>query len=511
LPLHLKKRLQDAYMGLKGYGASFYKDDNISYNRNSSELIDKLLSAVTGTTGDRNMIELFGCVPEIFTPVHAIAFRVASGNFQVKRLEDDAIVTSNKDLNKLLANPNPLQNFQELTYEAMVYEMITGKNFLYSNVPDTLSFNYKNIAALWNLWSQKVTIQARLTHGNIKLLTATQITDLVQDYKLEGHSEPIKPEKILFTHVLSLDAQDNKLNAKSPLHSAQKAIANLIAVYEARNVIYTKRGALGVLVSKKSDESGSVSLTSKEKDDLLKELQDKYGLKRSKSLLAVSDAPIDFIRVAMSIAELEPFKETQADALAIAGVLGVDKDLLPLPDGTTFENKKHAERSLYQNVSIPKAKSWAQSLTTFFRLNEVGLYIDVSFDHIEALQENKKEKSEVFKNNVDSNTKLYEKGVITKNQFLIGCGLQPLDGNGDVFITDVKNDTPLAVRLGVGGTQALQSILSDNNLSEDQKRNVLVILFGIPEDQARVMSVGNGANANNNNSSNQNNNDAAAA
>ena len=39
---------------------------------------------------------------------------------------------------------------------------------------------------------------------------------------------------------------------KSQLSGAHLAIKNLIPVYEARGVIYIKRGALGFLVSKKS-------------------------------------------------------------------------------------------------------------------------------------------------------------------------------------------------------------------------------------------------------------------
>lgn len=494
----LGKRLNNALLSLKGYNATFITTESgTTYNANSSELKD-LLQALSGDVTDHNLIELFHCVPEIFAPVHAVAFRVASGVFQVKKYSDDSVIYENKQLNKLLSTPNPLQNFQQLIYEAVVYELVTGKNFLFHNVPDTLAFDYKNIQALWNLWANKITVNVNLENNQLKLLSATELKDLVKHYKLEGRDKPIEPERILFTHEMTLEAKDNKLNGKSPLASAKKAIANLIAVYEARNVIYTKRGALGFIVSRKSDASGQTALSPKEKKAILDELQEKYGLKKAKSLVGVSDAPVDFVRIAMSIAELQPFEETQADALAIASVLGVDKDLLPLPDGTTFENKKYAERSLYQNVCIPRAKSWAQTLTNFWQLEKYGLYLDVSFDHIEVLQENKKEKSEVTKNNVESFTKLYEKGLITKNQALINCGLEPLDQTGDVFITDVKNDTPLAVRLGVGGTEALKAIITDPNLTEEQKKNTLIILFGLPEDQAAMLAVGNGANATNN-------------
>ena len=48
-------------------------------------------------------------------------------------------------------------------------------------------------------------------------------------------------------------------------------MSNLIAVYEARNVIYVKRGGLGFIVSKKTDATGSIALTDDEKEQLLKQ------------------------------------------------------------------------------------------------------------------------------------------------------------------------------------------------------------------------------------------------
>lgn len=52
-----------------------------------------------------------------------------------------------------------------------------------------------------------------------------------------------------------------------------------------------------------------------------------------------------------------------------------------------------------------------------------------------------------------------------------------------------KDDTPLAVKLGVGGTQALQLILGDPNIDQESKRNTLIILFGIKEEDAKRMVV----------------------
>ena len=60
--------------------------------------------------------------------------------------------------------------------------------------------------------------------------------------------------------------------------------------------------------------------------------------------------------------------------------------------------------------------------------------------------------------------------------------------NGDEEATDLKADTTLlAVTLGVGGTQALTSILADPLLNLEQKKGTLKVLFGLSDEQVKQM------------------------
>jgi hypothetical protein len=224
-----------------------------------------------------------------------------------------------------------------------------------------------------------------------------------------------------------------------------------------------------------------------------------YGVTSGKSLYAVSDQPLDFIRFGMSIEELQPFEETEADAAAIYGALQVPFELAPKPKGSTFSNLGEAKKSFYQNVIIPKAANLMQSISNKLGLTEARLYLHASFDKVDELQENLKEKSEIVRNNTESFTKQYERNLITKNQWLVAMGYEAVP-DGDIYINDQQNDVPLAVKLGVGGTQALQSILADYNLSEEAKKNTIVILFGISEQDAAAMVVSANANRSQNDS-----------
>lgn len=71
------------------------------------------------------------------------------------------------------------------------------------------------------------------------------------------------------------------------------------------------------------------------------------------------------------------------------------------------------------------------------------------------------------------------------NELYESIGKERVEG-GDVKISQQK-DTPLAVVLGVGGTQALQSVLVDTILTPGQKVNILVNLFGVEQEIAEQM------------------------
>lgn len=65
----------------------------------------------------------------------------------------------------------------------------------------------------------------------------------------------------------------------------------------------------------------------------------------------------------------------------------------------------------------------------------------------------------------------------TKNEFRQSLGYEPIE--------DAKSDNSvLAVTLGVGGTQALTSIIADQVLTVEQKKGSLMVLFGLTEQQA---------------------------
>lgn len=376
---------------------------------------------IYGARSDQNLITLYHSIPEIYCPIDAIARRVANATIQLKRIADDEVVDNYKPWNELYTAPNCIQTFRELLYEAVTYKYVTGKNYLYKNVPDTLKIRIDNIAALWNLPADRV---LPLYNYSIKLFSATKLSDVISNYELfDGiNTAQFAVDLILHSKSINLDWQDRRMRGKSPLLAADIAICNLIAVYEARNVIYTKRGALGAIVSKKEDATGPVALTPKEKRGIRSANNGEFGVTGGKDLFPIYDTPVEFVQFGMSIKELQPFDESMADMAAVYSILNVPFDLAPNVKGSTFDNLNNAMRSIYTNTAIPEANTWMESMTRFLGLDLAGYYLYADFSQIHELQENKKELAQVDASNAGTYKNLFLAGVCTLNEWCIKQG-----------------------------------------------------------------------------------------
>jgi len=429
------------------------------------------LSAIWGEYTDGNLVRLFHEVAEIYAPTSIIADRVAGANWQLRKLSDDSIVTNNKYMERLMQQPNPIQNWQDFIQMSEIYELITGKSYIYANVPTGMQVSYRNIATLINLPSDGVQIQLQPI---LKLLSATTKEDLIQHYLCsDGWNglNTIMPEFVLYSKFSSIESRDYGIIGKSPLLSAQKAVSNLLAVYSARNVIYTKRGALGMLVSKKGDDTGLQPLTANEKKRAIDDYNNTYGVTNSKSPVGITDVPLEFIKIAATIQELEPFTETEHDAAAIYATYKVPRELMPRQEGSKYENQAAAEKSVYENVVIPRAQKKAQSLTNFLKLNEMGMYLHADFSHVNVLQENKKEKAEVDWRNNETCRVQFIHGLITLNDWRIKLGYQAIANSFYEKLLYDMSPEELAKVMEIIKLKGNDGSTQQQNVSPDQQQN----------------------------------------
>ena len=379
-------------------------------------------------------------------------------------------------IKKLLKQPNPLQSWNQFMAQAKVYEQAFGEVFVFAIMPTGFTDKSK-IKALWILPNWIVDV--RLTG---KHFLQTDINEIIEGYDISvnGSLTPLARESVLHIRDINQNSLD-VIRGQSRLASLQDPISNIVAAYEARNVLITRKGALGILSNQTRDAAGSVPLKKEDKEDVQEEFK-KYGLGKDQYQVIITNANLKWQPMTFPTRELMLFEEIEDDVRQIADNFDYPMYLLGFKAGTTFSNVGEAKKSLYQDAIIPEAEGWAEAFTTFFDGEKNKIQISVSYDHLEVLQQGEKEKADAFAAKVTANTPLLEKNIITLNQFLTALDLDTRP-DGDKYLSEIQA-MPLAVKLGVGGTQALQAIMTDTNILPAQKVNLLIVVFGLSENEA---------------------------
>lgn len=361
---------------------------------------------VRPTVVGNNFIELFKTIPEVFWPIDFIAKRISEAHFDLKRAKDDSIVWCNRlGADTILKQPNPIMTWREIVYQHFVYKFTTGNAFFRAAMPENITADATKFQWCTNYWSlpaHLVNVKPMDYSYGVPMFGIAKIDELIKGYTLDlGPNSGLTIPYWQIWHdrdgIPELLRGVGYLKATSRLLSVKKPIANLIAVYEARNVIYIKRGALGFIVAQKEDTTGTVALEPDEKKELQNQITNNYGVGEGQSPWAVTDIPVNFIRTNLSISELQPFDETLEDAIKIASIYGIPAVLVPRKDQSTFSNQDTAEKSVYTSVIIPAAKRFCEALTIFLGLEQKGLYLDCDFSDVACLQIGYKENEEVKK------------------------------------------------------------------------------------------------------------------
>lgn len=386
----------------------------------------------TPYVANANFVTLFNTVPEVAWPVNYIASRAAGAKYVLKKFKDDTVVWNNDTINRLLVKPNAFETWYRTLWKHFAYKLVTGNSFIKAAMSDAFAGAktlYKWCDRYVTLEEPYVTIEYKRQMGDI--YGVSDVEDVVQCYY---HDYGTFTRRAIAPQCVFHDVDDtfgfyngDPLRAKSRLMAVLKAISNLIAVYEARNVIYVKRGGLGWLVSEMSDDMGSRALTKEEKKQILEEADKMYGFGAGKYPYGISDVKMNFVRTNLSIADLQPFDETLADAVIIAGIYGIPPVLIPRKDQSTYANQANAEKAVYSSVIIPLVQRFCQEFTHFLGLDQDGLYIDADFSDVDCLQTGKKEEQEVNRLISDRCKIEFESGLITLNDWRAQQGYERVE------------------------------------------------------------------------------------
>lgn len=361
--------------------------------------------------------ELASTIAEIFIPIDAIAERAANIKYDIIDTTTKEIIVPTGNLKRIIDSPNPLEKFSDIIYQDVFSKLSDGNSYVYTKTAESIvNPTYDNISNIWVLRPNLTSPILKKQISNPFLMKT--IGDLVDYYKtFFFYEHKLQPRYVLHNTVLGITQTGT---GKSPLFACEKNINNILAVYQARYNVYAKNGNAGIL-AKAPVGGGGASLQEAidpiTRDTMLKDLQDRNGLTGDKNFIGMSSVPLQFIKTLGTIKELEPFDETLENAIKIAGVFGVNKELIPKKDNATFSNQMIAEKSFWQNVIKGTAYDVANSLNKIYYLPDTWSFVP-NFSGIEALQEDKKAGFEADGLLIDNLDKLRANGIDMTEAYL---------------------------------------------------------------------------------------------
>ena len=346
--------------------------------------------------------EVFQEVPELNAIVTNKSKQIAKGIWMCRDTRTGDPIENDKFL-EILKKPNPLMSGSEFLQAMYVDKEIFGNAYNFLLAPANQSPTPENTAALYNL-------SARYTYPNPtgKLFYQTKLEDIITKYvfHVRGQEYDFRPNQICHisnTNVNFLNGQ--YVVGESPLKSLNWALSNIKAAYEARNIYITRRGAFGVLSNNSKSDMGIEPID--DKAGLQNQLN-KYGLSKKQWQFIVTNADVKWNPISIPTKDLELYKEVREDVIAIANQYNFPVLLLNYMEGSTFSNMETAARQLYTDAIIPDAKHIAQEINRTVNAYDFNKEYYLSYDHVEALQTDKKVEAERNEINIRSIISLNE-------------------------------------------------------------------------------------------------------
>lgn len=381
-------------------------------------------------------------------PLASVIDRLAeydiSGTVEIYRLDgkgsgNPATNIWSQNMRKLLAQPNPLQDWAQFRAQQVAYKKTFGFCPVLPIIPSTMLPDYAQ--ALINLppW-----LFFPIPVPNSNFLTATSIDQIVKGWRINllGRSVTLRPDQVM---ILDDGYMQDEMEAfilpKSRLIGLDMAISNLCAGMEADNVLLRKRGPLGFITHapKTDNVSGNAPMTVEEKEEIQNTLTS-YGLNWSQFQYAISRQPVRWESMGYNVTELGTKETIVAAERAICHRFGYPYVLYEEIDAT-YANGGNAKKGVYQDNIIPGNKKDLAKYNRFFLAADNNCDICGDFSHVAAFQEDEKFKGQAAQLLDQALQIEWLNNVITLNQWRTQRGYDTTS-DGDVYAKDLAQAAP---------------------------------------------------------------------
>jgi hypothetical protein len=368
---------------------------------------------------------------------------------------------SAKRVVELLKSPNALMSFQQLYRTTDAYRMIYGYSVWFTPRISEGSLP----TSILPIPPDKLSIEVDPSYS---ILTNEQPKVTV---RVAGRATNIQLEDLIIFNDIKTGFGDNPLLAQSRMTALYDEVNLLSDIAEAQSSIIRNRGALGVLTRDPRDEKAAGIF-----EDNKKKIQEEYrhyGLSQEQWKIIITSASLRWIPLTMNISDLKLIELEETAAKKVCGICDLPYELLPISGNSSFENRKQALLELYQNYVVPTSVGDANLVTKKLQLRELQVTFD--YTHLPVFQEDQAAKASTISNISSAIATLLGNGTISKAE-----ARKELSVYMDI---DPIAPSALAQTIGVEGTQSMVAIVTDTNLSDDQKRGLLMLLFELTLEQ----------------------------
>ncbi len=377
-------------------------------------------SYALGDIGNIFRIRAFVSVPEV-NAIFNLRAR-AAGNMRIIAVDSVTgleIPTPNDRIIQLINEPNYFQSREELFGQTTLFRDIFGNEVIYAMTPRTI----KNPTGLFTLPYQNITIEnnnGSLSGTGPFYLNKQLPKSIVYFYKdSDGRKYPLNSDNLLHLNDNNIKTNNSVdyLKGMSKLDALQAPIENLIAAYEARNVLIVNRGAIGILSNASKDGIGGAGPMDKKETKRLQQEFKRYGLTKGQWQVIITNLSLSWQQMAIDVDKLKLFEETREDTLKICDAYGTPYEMLSSIRNTTFDNKKEAQRQWYRDTIIPEANTRIAGINRKFKLAERGYRLVPKFDHLPIFETERKERAQSLLLTVNALTKALEDEAISIEQY----------------------------------------------------------------------------------------------
>lgn len=353
-------------------------------------------------TGKPN--ELYNSITQLKQVIDRKALMFSNMELVLVRLETGERV-EDKELERLIQNPNPLQSLNDFLRQFKTQEQVYGNQFMYRNKPSALGY----AMALHNI--SPLYMQPDLSG---KIFDQVVLSDIIKGYKYDdknGGKKTYLTDEILWSRLNDLD---HPLIGRSPIQSLKYPLSNVDGAYKYLNVISHEKGAIGMLSNEGKDAMGAMPLSDEEKTNIEQTYRNKYGISEEQARILITQSSLKWTPMSYPTKDLLLMEQIDANQLTIISAFGLDANIFPNKN-STYENVKHGMLVTYQDTIFPEADQFTQSFGKFIGVKD-GFRLEARYDHLAIMKENKLQGMAAIKQVVESLTQAVQSGFMSGQQ-----------------------------------------------------------------------------------------------